>query len=225
VKVGDRITWDVTGVPLESVITSVRTVEWARFETNFFFVFEPGALDHAPQSIVSLVRVANDTARAAAQREIVQRHANISVVDLATVQRSLQRIIDRVSTAVRIMAAFSVAGGALVLIGAIAASRFQRVRESALLRALGATRAQIRNILLVEYAALGALAALTGVALAAVAGWLLTRFLFELDFTLPGFALAVIWLLVTAAAALLGMLNSREALRDTPLAALREAET
>jgi putative ABC transport system permease protein len=225
VRVGDRITWDVTGVHVESIITSVRSVDWARFETNFFFVFEPGTLDDAPQSIVSLVRVGNDTLRAAAQRDIVQRHANISVVDLAAVQRSLRRIVDRVSFAVRIMAAFSVAGGALVLIGAIAASRFQRVRESALLRALGATRAQIRNVLLVEYAALGALAALTGVALAAIAGWLLTRFIFELDFALPAGALAAIWLIVTAAAALLGMLNSREALRDTPLAALREAET
>ena len=225
VGVGDHITWDVTGVPIESVITSIRKVDWARFETNFFFVFEPGVLEDAPHSLVTLVRISNDTARAAAQTEIVRRHANISVVDLTLVQRSLQRIVDRVGQAVRIMAAFSVAGGALVLFGAIAASRFQRVRESALLRALGATRAQIRNVLLVEYAALGALAALTGVALAAIAGWLLMRFLFEMEFALPVTALLVIWLIVTVSAALLGMLNSREALRDTPIAALREAES
>jgi putative ABC transport system permease protein len=171
------------------------------------------------------VRVENDTARAAVQREVVERYANVSVVDLATVQRTLRRIIDRVSAAVRIMAAFSVAGGALVLFGAIAASRFQRVRESALLRALGATRAQIRNVLLVEYAALGALAALTGVALGAVAGWLAMRFLFEMEFTLPLAALAGIWLAVTVAAAMIGMFNSREALRRTPIVALREAES
>jgi putative ABC transport system permease protein len=225
IGVGDTITWDVTGVPVESVITSVRSVDWARFETNFFFVFEPGALDNAPHTLVSLVRVENDTARAAVQREVVERYANVSVVDLATVQRTLRRIIDRVSAAVRIMAAFSVAGGALVLFGAIAASRFQRVRESALLRALGATRAQIRNVLLVEYAALGALAALTGVALGAVAGWLAMRFLFEMEFTLPLAALAGIWLAVTVAAAMIGMFNSREALRRTPIVALREAES
>jgi putative ABC transport system permease protein len=112
-----------------------------------------------------------------------------------------------------------------VLFGAIAASRFQRVRESALLRALGATRAQIRNVLLVEYAALGALAALTGVALGAVAGWLAMRFLFEMEFTLPLAALAGIWLAVTVAAAMIGMFNSREALRRTPIVALREAES
>jgi putative ABC transport system permease protein len=123
------------------------------------------------------------------------------------------------------MAAFSVGAGALVLFGAIAASRFQRVRESALLRALGATRAQVRGVMLVEYAALGALAGLTGVVLAAAAGWLLMRFLFGMQFTLPFGTLALIWLLVSLSAAVAGMLNSREALRSTPLTALREAES
>jgi putative ABC transport system permease protein len=225
VSTGDRITWDVTGVNVESVITSIRTVDWAQFETNFFFVFEPGVLEQAPQSAVSLVAVADDSARATLQREVVQRYPNVSVVDIATVQRTLRRIVDRVTFAIRFMAAFSVGAGALVLFGAIAASRFQRVRESALLRALGATRAQVRSILLVEYAALGALAGLIGVALAGIAGWLLIRLVFELEFTLPFASLAFIWVLVTASAAALGMLNSREALRSTPLSALREAET
>jgi putative ABC transport system permease protein len=225
VGIGDRITWDITGIRVESVITSLRQVEWARFETNFFFVFEPGGLDAAPQTLVSLVRVPDDAARTAAQRAVAERFANISVVDLATVQRMLQRIVDRVIYAIRFMAAFSVATGALVLVGAIAASRFQRVQESALLRALGATRRQIRDILLVEYAALGTLAALTGVLLAALAGWLIMRFVFHMPFTMPAAALVTIWAAVTAAAAVLGMLNSREAVRSTPLAALREAES
>jgi putative ABC transport system permease protein len=225
VGIGDRLTWDFGGIPVESVVTSLRTVDWARFETNFFFVFEPGRLEAAPQTLVSLVSIDDDTARASAQREVAQRFPNISVVDLGSVTRMLRRIIDRVVHAIRFMAAFSVAAGVLVLFGAIAASRFQRLRESALLRALGATRAQIRNILLVEYAALGGLAALTGVLLAGVAGWLLMKYVFRMPYTVPVLPLAVIWLGVTTAAAVLGMLNSREALRSTPLAALREAET
>jgi putative ABC transport system permease protein len=225
VGIGDRITWDVAGIPVESVITSIRTVDWARFETNFFFVFETGALEDAPQTIVSLVSIVDDTARAAAQRAIAERFTNVSIVDLATVQRLLRRIVDRVIYAIRFMAAFSLAAGALVLFGAIAASRFQRVRESALLRALGATRTQVRNILLVEYAALGALAAFTGVVLAAIAGWLAMRFVFKMPFDLPVLSLLAIWAGVSIAAAVLGMLNSREALRSTPLAALREAES
>jgi putative ABC transport system permease protein len=224
IGIGDRTTWDVAGIPVESVVTSIRTVEWARFETNFFFVFEPGPLDEAPQSIVSLVSIGNDTLRAAAQRAVAERFTNISIVDLGAVQRLLQRIIDRMIYAIRFMAAFSLAAGALVLFGAIAASRFQRVRESALLRALGATRRQVRDILLVEYAALGALAAFTGVVLAGTAGWLAMRFVFNMPYRLPWLSLLLIWVGVSITAAVLGMLNSREALRSTPLAALREAE-
>jgi putative ABC transport system permease protein len=222
--IGDRVTWDVAGVPVESVITSIRTVDWARFETNFFFVFEPGGLDGAPQTSVSLISIADDSTRAVAQRAIAEQFSNVSIVDLESVQRVLRRIIDRVVDAIRFMAAFSVAAGILVLFGSIAASRFQRVRESALLRALGATRSQVRQILLVEYAALGALAAFTGVVLAGVSGWLVVRLVFEMPFTLPLASLVAIWIGVAAAAAGLGMLNSREALRSTPLAALREAE-
>lgn len=223
VELGDTITWDVTGVEVRSVITSVRTVDWARFETNFFFVFETGVLEQAPQSLVSLVSVRNDSARAALQREVVQRFPNVSVVDLENVQRVIRRIVDRVTYAIRFMAAFSVGAGALVLFGAIAASRYQRVRESALLRAIGATRRQIRTMLLTEYAALGSLAALTGVVLGAMAGWLAMRFVFRMPFTLPLASLVVIALLVAASAAVIGMLNSREALRGTPAAALRES--
>lgn len=222
--VGDRITWDIAGISVESVITSVRTVDWAQFETNFFFVFEPGMLDPAPQSAVSMVAIANDSARAALQRTVVEHFPNISVIDLATVQRALSRIVDRVTYSIRFMTAFSVGAGALVLFGAISASRFQRVRESALFRALGATRAQVRSIMLVEYAALGTLAAVTGVALAGIAGWLLTRFVFDLSYSVPLGALALVWLIVTITTAALGMLNSREALRSTPLSALRDAE-
>jgi putative ABC transport system permease protein len=149
----------------------------------------------------------------------------VSVIDIATVQRTLRRIVGRVTFAIRFMAAFSMAAGALVLVGAIAASRFQRVRESALLRALGATRVQVRRMLLVEYALLGALAGLTGVVLAAIAGWLLAHFVFEIDYTVAVVPLAIIWAVVTLSAAVIGMLNSREALRSTPLSALREAES
>jgi putative ABC transport system permease protein len=225
IGIGDTITWDMAGIRVESVISSIRAVDWARFETNFFFVFEPGTIEGAPQMMVSLVSVGSDTARVAAQRAVVERFANVSVVDLGAVQRMLRRIIDRVVYAIRFMAAFSIGAGALVLFGAIAASRFQRVRESALLRAIGATRAQVRTMMLVEYAALGALAALTGVILASTAGWLLMRFVFRMSFTLPLGSLFVICAIVTALAAVLGMMNSREALRSTPLVALREAES
>jgi putative ABC transport system permease protein len=223
VGLGDVITWNIHGVERETRIASVRTVDWARFETNFFVVFEPGALDGAPASYVTVAAVADDAARAAIQRDLSLRHANISTVDLETIQATVRRIVGQVTLAVRFMALFSLAGGALVLLGALAASRFQRVRESVLLRTLGATRAQVRRVLFTEYIVLGTLAGLAGVLLATGAGWGLTRYVLRLDFALPAAALAGGWLAVAGLTAAIGLLNSREALRRTPLAVLREA--
>jgi putative ABC transport system permease protein len=216
-----RITWNFQGIEIESIITSLRTVDWARFETNFFVVFEPGAIDDAPQMLVALARVPDDSARIAAQGAIVARHANVSTVDLTNVQRTLAEIIGRAALAIRFMAAFSIIAGALVLAGAISAARFQRARESVLLRTLGATRRQIRRVLLTEYLALGALAGATGALLGGLAAWGLVSRLFRIEFGWYGWDLVGLVLVVALGAAALGMANSREALRSTPLGALR----
>ena len=220
-RIADRITWDFQGVLIESVITSVRQVDWARFETNFFVVFQPGVLDEAPQTYVALVQI--DTARGALlQRDIAQKHANISTIDVGNVQRTLERIIGRVAFAIRFMALFSVIAGALVLLAALAAGRYQRIRESALLRTLGAQRRQVRGMLLTEYVALGLLAGLTGIVLGGTAGWLLVRYVFKVDFTLPVLSLLLLWLGVALMSALMGIYTSRDALAGTPLEVLRE---
>ena len=143
----------------------LRSVEWARFEPNFFVVFPEGPLDAAPQTCVLLSRVEDAAARARLQRAVVEAHPNVSTLDLAQVQRAIEGILDRVVLAVRFMALFSLGAGALVLAGAVASSRQQRVREGALLRTLGATRGQLLRILLAEYAVLGALAAAVAVLL------------------------------------------------------------
>ena len=221
---GDRVTWDVQGVRVETRVASLRTVEWARFDTNFFVVFEPGVLEQAPQTLVAVANVPDAAARTAVQRDIVMRSPNISLIDVGTVQATLDRIIGQVTLAIRFMALFSVAAGVMVLIGAISASRFQRMRESVLLRTLGATRAQVRRIMLVEYALLGAMAAGVGCVLGTLAGWALLTRVFELPFRPPIATIALAGLSIIALAVLIGLLNGREALRQTPLAALREAD-
>jgi putative ABC transport system permease protein len=222
VGIGDRITWEVQGVEVETEVASLRRVDWGRVDTNFFVVFEPGVLDAAPQTYVTLARLDDAAGRAAAQRDIARAHPNVVTLDVARVRETLAGIIARVTAAIRFMAGFGVAAGILVLAGAITASRFQRVRESALLRTLGATRAQVRRILLTEYVALGAVAALAGVLLASGAAWALVTFFFELDFVFPAGRLLLGAAAVAALAAVVGMLGSREALRGTPLSVLRE---
>jgi len=221
VTIGDTITWDVQGVPITTVVRSLREVDWARFETNFFVVFEPGLLDRAPQSFVVLGRVDDPAERGRVQRAVVERFANVTTVDLATLQGAVEKLVNQVTLAIRFMAVFSLLTGALVLVGAVATSRFQRIREGALLRTLGATRRQVLRVVLAEYLALGGLAALVGVGLAIVAAWAIARWVFEGPFAVPAPALALLALGVTVGTALLGALNSREVLRLPPLEVLR----
>jgi putative ABC transport system permease protein len=222
VKLGDRITWDFQGVPIESQITSIRSVDWARFNTNFFVVFPSGVLDNAPQTFVALARINEPGRRAQLQRDLVAENSNLSVIDLATVRQALEDVIGKVTLAIRFMALFSIVAGVIVLIGSVATSRFQRLRESALLKTIGASRRQITEVLVTEYAALGSLAAATGVLLGGVASWLLMKFFFELEFVLPWLALLVLWLGVALLAVVIGLLNSRDVFRRPPLAVLRE---
>ena len=105
---------------------------------------------------------------------------------------------------------------------ALAAGRYQRIRESALLRVLGARRRQVRGMLLTEYVALGLLAGFVGVLLGATSGWLLVRFVFKLDFTLPALSLGVLWVGIATMSAIMGLYTSRDALAGTPLEVIRE---
>jgi putative ABC transport system permease protein len=221
VGLGDEIVWDVQGVPLTTRVASLREVDWARFEPNFFVVFAPGALDSAPQSFVTLTRIERPADRGAFQRRIAERLPNVTTVDLSTIQETLERLIDRVVLAIRFMALFTLATGTLVLVGALATSRFQRVREGALLRTLGATRAQLFRIVLSEYLSLGALSAIVALGLATVAGWALARFVFEGRFSLPILPFGVLAAGVVALTVVVGLANSREVLRRPPLEVLR----
>ncbi len=221
VTIGDTITWDVQGVLLPTVVRSIREVDWARFDTNFFVVFEPGLLEQAPQSFVLLGRVDDSADRGRLQRTVVERFGNVTTVDLATLQGAVEKLVNQVTLAIRFMAAFSLLTGALVLVGAVATSRFQRIREGALLRTLGATRRQVLRVVLAEYLALGGLAAIVGVGLAILAAWAIARWVFEGPFSVPVPALALLAFIVTAGTALLGALNSREVLSLPPLEVLR----
>jgi len=220
-QLGDEVVWDVQGVALPSRVAALRDVEWARFEPNFFVVFPEGPLAEAPQSDVLLARVEDAAARARLQRDVVVAHPNVSTLDLAQIQRAIEGVLDKVVLAIRFMALFSLAAGAVVLAGAVAASRYQRVREGALLRTLGARRPQLVRILLTEYAVLGALAAGAAFLLSLAASWALVRFVFEGRFELPGAGLAALVLAVVALTVAVGLAGSTEVWRRPPLEVLR----
>jgi putative ABC transport system permease protein len=221
VTLGSRITWDVQGVSVATRLTSLRDVDWARFEPNFFAVFPNGVLERAPHQVVILANVPDPAALSRLQRAVVDRYPNVSSVDLTLVRDTIGRIVRKVTLAIRLMAIFCLALAIPVLFSSASTSRRDRVREGVLLKTLGASRAQIRAIMLAEYAALGLVGALTGVLLSFAAAWALLKYGFESSFTpaiLPALAIALI---CAALAIVIGLLGSRDVFSETPLGALR----
>lgn len=221
VTVGDTIVWDVQGLPVTTRIVNLREVNWARMEPNFFVVFPDGPLNAAPQMFVMLSLIPDAAERGRVQRQVVERFPNVTSIDLTQIQASIESLIDKVVLVIRFMALFSLATGAIVLVGAVATSRFQRIREAVLLKTLGATRKQILQILFVEYLALGALAVAMALLLSTGAAWLLMKYVFESEFAFPAIPLGILAASMLVLTVSVGLLNSTEVFRKTPLEVLR----
>lgn len=222
VAIGDTIAWNVQGVTVTTVLTNTRSVNWGRFSTNFFAVFEPAALKNAPQQAVIIADVPDRTILAELQHEVVRRFPNVSSIDLTTIKETIATIVGRVSMAIRFLGLFSLGMGIPVLFSAVAATRRARLREGVLLRTLGASRRQVAQILVAEYAALGALGALTGMVLSFGGAWALTHFVFQTEFspaTGPTLLIATVMIVLTVT---IGFTTSRDVYRATPMSAIRD---
>ncbi len=223
VLLGDTITWNVQGVQVLTRVTSLREVAWARFQPNFFVVFQPRALTHAPKQFVFLAYGPTPRDVAIMQRDVVLKYPNVSSLDLSLVQRTVADVLDRVTTAIRFMALISLLLGVPVLFSAVAATRRERLREGVLFKTLGATRRQIGRIMLAEYALLGALGSLAGVLLSIGGAWALMHFIFQTPFHPAIWPALLVSLGMTVLAVAIGMLTSREVFASTPMVALRES--
>jgi putative ABC transport system permease protein len=222
VGIGDRITWTFGGVDVETRVASLRVVDWGQFAPNFFVVFEPGSIDDAPQTRMTFARIDGEGDRNRFQRALVREHANVSVLDLSRIQETVDRMLSRVNQAVRFLGAFCTVAGLFVLIGALATTRYQRMREGALLKTLGARRNVVLQVLFTEYAALGILAVSTGLFLAIGSSWMLLTQVFETEFSLHPLRLLVLGVIVTGVTVGVGLLGSRGVLKSPPLQILRE---
>lgn len=223
VGLGDTITWDVSGARIPTVITSLRSVDWGQLEPNFFAILEPGVLEDAPQNIVMVARIDDAQARVGVQRQLVGAFPNVSALDFSRVQEAIDSVLSRVRQAVAFLGGFSALAGIIVLIGALATSRMQRLREGALLRTLGARRHQVMTVLFAEYLALGSIATASGLTLAVAAAALLMPNVFEIEYVLRPLPILAIWGVVVCLTVLTGLVSSRDLLRRPPLPVLREA--
>ncbi|MCC5840631.1 MAG: FtsX-like permease family protein [Opitutales bacterium] len=219
---GDRLVWDVQGVPIETYVASVRDVEWQAGRQNFGVIFAPGVLEAAPTIFAVTTRVSERAEAAAIQQLLIGTFPNVSMIDLTLVFETLDDLLQRAAFVVQFMAGFTIATGLLVLAGAILTSRYQRIRESALLRTLGARSRVVRQVMGIEYALLGLLGGLIGTLLALLVSWALTRFFFEMAYSPAWTGLLISLVGLVALTLVTGFLVSRRVATQSPLIVLRE---
>ena len=221
VTVGDPFVFNVQGVLMETTVASIRKVDWGRIQLNFSIVFPKGVLEDAPQFNVLTTYAPTEESSAALQRDLVTKFPNVSIIDLRQMYTIIEDILDKVSWIINFMAFFSILTGIIVLIGSVRNSKYQRIKESVLLRTLGAKNNQILKISALEYLFLGILGSLVGILLALVSSLLLALFVFKEPFVpsvipflvfLPGISLLVLGI---------GLSNIRIVLRSSPLEVLR----
>jgi putative ABC transport system permease protein len=223
VTVGDELELDVQGVTVKARVTSLRKVDWSRFNLNFFMVFPPGVLEGAPGFNVVTTRVPPGLSSGQLQRSLVEKFPNVSAIDLTLILETVRSVLDRIGRVIQVLSGSTLFAGLAILIGTLLNGRDQRLRESVLLRTLGASSGQVRTILIVEYATLGALSALSGVLLAVAANFAMAKFVFKMPPTLDPLALLATLVFATLLAVVAGLSLSRGVCSHPPLAILRRA--
>jgi putative ABC transport system permease protein len=221
VTIGDSLVFDIQGFPVKAFISGIRKVDWPKDPPNFIFVFPSGVLESAPQIFVTATRI-NDVQKSKRfQTRLVNEFPNVSLIDLRLILSTVNQLFDKLGLVVRFLALFCVITGLVVLAGAVANSKFIRIRENVLLRTIGARTRQIILITLIEYGWLGLFSAFTGMFLSLASGFLLTRFFFEMSFAFDWRELFLIAGGVIVLTMLIGWFNSREVINTPPLQVLR----
>jgi len=222
VKVGDKMQFNVQGMIIQTVVGSLRKIDWARTQPNFRVLFPVGVLEEAPQFHVVMTRVGDERISSRFQSAVVRTLPNVSVLDLGQLLSLLDELLDKISFVIRFMASFSMVTGWIVLVSAVRSSKNQRLREIVLLRTLGAKSAQILSITMIEYLFLGMLSAAAGLLMAVGGSWALAEFTFSAAFT-PGWSAPfILFVSITVIVVITGMLSSRSILNHPPLEVLRK---
>ncbi|MDX2129761.1 MAG: FtsX-like permease family protein [Chloroherpetonaceae bacterium] len=221
VSLGDTFIFDVQGVRIPVQVGSIRSVEFRRLQPVFSMVFQSNLLEEAPQTFAIVTRAETASESTTLQKAVVGAFPNISLLDLSVVLNVLSSILDKISLVIRFMALLSIFTGLFVLSGAVVTSRYQRMRESVLLRTLGASERQVILILLVEYFSLGFIASMIGVGLSLGGSYFLAIEFFETTLSFDFVSLLSIVFGITGLAVLIGWLQSSSAYKASPLEMLR----
>jgi len=221
VRLGDPVSFNVQGAIIKTYVGSIRQIDFQRVQPNFLVVFPTGVLENAPKFHVLLTRFKSPEQSAGYQQKLVAKFPNVSIIDLNLILQTVDDVLKKVSFIIQFMAMFSIVTGILVLIGSVIISKYQRIRESVLLRTIGAGRKHILGINMLEYFLLGSLASLTGIAISVVLNMALAQFSFNTILAPDFMPLFICYLAITFTTVVIGLLNSREVVNKPPLEVLR----
>lgn len=220
--VGGNMTFDILGRKLTAKVTSVRRVDWRNSRTGFLVLFRPGALDDAPQTFIGAIDgPTEEPARSRFQRELLDRYPNLSVIDVADIVRSIGRILSNIMLGVSFIGGFVFLSGVLILVGSIAMTKFQRVYEAAILKALGAKRRVLIATMLAEYGLLGAVSGLVAAVASNALSYVVALYVFDIEWQFSPLLNAAGVVVTTLLVATVGALSSLDVLARKPLATLR----
>jgi putative ABC transport system permease protein len=218
--VGDRLTVSVLGVEIEARIASLREIRWDSLGFNFALLFDPGSLAAAPYTWMATV-TPPPGAEALVQKRLSATFPTSSVVRVKDVVGQVGDLLRQVGMAVRAAASVAIAAGLAVLVGAIAAQSRSRIRDSVIMKTLGATRRQLLASAALEYALIGGIVALVALLLGSLMGWVILTQIFDLGFS-PDWGVVAATVLAGAAVTLgLGLLGAWRALGMPVAPALR----
>ena len=224
VDVGDIVRLDIGGRVVRTRVTSIRHVAWDETQNGgFFFVLRPGPyLARVPTTFVGFVRTGDDPApRAALQRDLVKAFPNVSAIDVRAVVAAVRAIIDNITLGITVVGAITLASGVLILVGAVAMTKFQRLYEAAIYRTLGASTRILTAMVAIEYGLLGLLAGLLGAAGALALSWALATYLFDMNWRPAPGLLAGGAALTGVIVCVVGLAASLDVLLRKPLNTLR----
>ena len=179
-RLNDQLTFDVAGVTSTSTVTSLRKVDWGSMRANFYVIFPVTHVPDVPRTFMSAFKAPENPGF---DRELVARFPNITQVDTASTVAQIQRVLNQVIGVVELLFGFTLAAGVVVLLATITATREARIREYALMRALGAGRLLLAGMQRAELLGVGALSGFLATAVAMVVGWALAHSVFEFEWT------------------------------------------
>ncbi|MDH0200975.1 ABC transporter permease [Comamonas aquatica] len=177
---GDTLVFDIGGVRHSARLTSLRKVDWGSMRANFFIMFPVASVPDVPTTYMAAYRA---PAQAGFDNALLRQFPNITNVDLDSTIAQVQRVLDQVIRAVEFLFAFTLAAGLVVLFAAVTATREERAREYAIMRALGAQSRLLRQVQRAELAGVGLLAGFLASCVAMLVGWALARWVFEFAWT------------------------------------------